>query len=779
MRSAMRRLSAATGVLVFLLSVQSQAKICKFDMGPEGSPVWEGFTQVTAKTVYSAKTGYGWRKKAGRGITHRLRGVPDALACDIVGANDSTRGYYSGAMEFLLDVPNGEYTVYLLTGDMMGWSIERGYSMTQTVALEGKVRDKRSLSWTEWLAQVAYKNMNLDYKRGDDLYDKYIAPRFGPKVFNVTVSDGQLSLSFRHTPVAALIIYPSAEAEQVKAFIVDLNKKRRAAFGYKDDTPKPTGALQGVSKQDKEKGYVVFYPHYMHKVYPFDLPKVEQLAKELRAFVSLGELEPVTFAIHPLKDLGKCRVIVSDLKSQVGATLSASHWDVRVVRYLELPEKRGRRSYRIEPLLLMKKDAVEIEQGINKQFWLTVKVPEDAGPGRYTGNVAFKPENAPESRIVLKLRVLPYRLKPLEDNSRYSGLWHIYPKYGLTRDQIAADLTDHGINVIHNARAPRAELVNGEIVLGDTKEAEEYLEHFRKAGFPMKLIVWQSALNQAYQLANEPRCDPEWLKAHGGRSDHQVKKSFSKKFDDVHRKLAKAIDDLYRKKGWPEIIFYESGEGGGEGYWGIWTEVHLLKNLKDAGVKGTTSVVGLAALDAELPYLYAAQIYSLDAGPEVRDRIRKAGARLWLYGFGYNRFQRGFLFWKTGAEGCAIEGYAHVYGDPYNEFDGGYAYEGEVWPSPDGPVPTLAWEHKREGIDDCKYVSHLDLLIKEAAKSPKKAVRDAAAEARSTLEGIMAEINPDINHYRRHGNPDAVVMDVWRWKVASRIAALQDVMRSK
>ena len=774
-----RTLFVAVLVAGLLMSAEAEGKIHKFDMGPQGSPVWEGFTQVTEKTVYSPKTGYGWRKKAGRGITHRLRGVPDALTCDLVGANDSTRAYYYGAMEFLLDVPNGDYTVYLLTGDMRAWSLARDYSLPHEMEIEGKSRFKASLSEPEWLKQFAYKNMLLDFKRGDDVYTKYIAPQFVPKVFEAKVSDGQLNLRFTHTPVTALIVYPSTETKQANAFIAELDKKRRAAFDYKDDTPRPKGKIEDLSDEEKERGYVVFYPHYQDKVYPFDVPKTEQRSRELRAFASLGEFEPVTFAVHPLKDLGKCRVAVGDLRGQGGAVMPASNWDVRFVRYLEMPDRRGARRYRIEPLLLMKRDSVDIEQGINKQFWLTVKVPEDARPGKYTGMVTFQPENAAACQIVLKLRVLPFKLRALEDNNRYSGLWHTYPKYGLTRAQIAEDLRDHGINVIHGARAPRARLVDGNIVLGDTKEAEEYLETYRKAGFPMKLIVWQGVGNQAYALTNEPRHDAEWLKARGGHSDHQVKKSFSKEFDDVYKRLVRAIADLYEERGWPEFYVYDCGEGGCEGYWGIWTETHVLKLAKEAGVKGTASVVGLAALESELPYLYAAQISSHNATPAVMDRIRKAGVRLWLYGFGYNRFQRGFLFWRTGAEGCAIECYAHVYGDPYNEFDGGYAYEGRVWPSPQGPVPTPNWEDIREGIDDCKYVSHLDLLIQEAVKSRSKDVIAAAREAQATLEGVIEGVNRDISHYQHHGYPEAGALDIWRWKVAYQIMNLQEAMKAK
>ena len=774
---------ALVAVVLVSLSGPAQSKIHTFDMGPEGSPVWKGFTEVTAKTVYTKKSGYGWRKPAGRGITHRLRGVPDALACDLVGATDSPYSYYVGAMEFLLDVPNGEYTVYLLASDYTGGrGASRGTRYVPrsiTVRAEGQVKVAENWTRERWHTDYVFRSMLRDYRRGDNVYDKYVAPCFVPKVFDVNVTDGRLDLAFAGATVNGLIVYPAAEAEKGRAFIAELDRKRRESFDYEDETPRPTGQLEGVTGEDRKRGYVVFHPHYMDTVYPFDLPKAEQLGKDLRALASLGEFEPITFAVHPLRDLGKCRVTVSELKSQDGATIAPDRWDVRVVRYLELPHPRGARRYRIQPLLLIRTNESDIEQGINKQFWLTIKVPENARPGKYKGAVTLKPESAPETRLALKLLVLPYKLLPLEDNKRYQGVWHTYQKYDLPLDKIAADLRDHGINVIHCAPVPRAKLVDGQIVLTDTKDTENHIETYRKAGFPMKLLVWQGALGQAYGLANEPTHDAEWLKARGGHSDHQVKKSFSPEFDDVYKKLAKAVDDLFKQRGWPEIYFYDAGEGGTEGYWGIWTETHLLKLQKEAGVKGTTSVVGLAALEAELPYLAVVQISSSSAPPSVRERVRKAGTPLWLYGFGANRFQRGFLFWNSGAEGCAVEGYAHVYGEPYNEFDGAHAVEGRVWPAPDGPLPSLAWERIREGIDDCKYLSHLDLLIKEAMKSGSRAAKDAAQAATEELDGVTAEINPDFAHYRRHGNPEPYTLDVWRWKVARRIMKLQKAMQGK
>ena len=47
-----------------------------------------------------------------------------------------------------------------------------------------------------------------------------------------------------------------------------------------------------------------------------------------------------------------------------------------------------------------------------KQFWLTFHVPESTGAGIYAGSVDFQPENRPPTRLTLKVKVLPFVLKP-------------------------------------------------------------------------------------------------------------------------------------------------------------------------------------------------------------------------------------------------------------------------------------------------------------------------------------------------------------------------------
>src|SRR5690625_2713298 len=75
----------------------------KFDFGPEGSLVAEGYMEVTDKMIYDEDRGYGFVDEA----DSRDQGAPDDLRRDFILAHEK---------EFMVDVPNGDYEVIIVTG---------------------------------------------------------------------------------------------------------------------------------------------------------------------------------------------------------------------------------------------------------------------------------------------------------------------------------------------------------------------------------------------------------------------------------------------------------------------------------------------------------------------------------------------------------------------------------------------------------------------------------------------------------------------------------------
>ena len=63
-----------------------------------------------------------------------------------------------------------------------------------------------------------------------------------------------------------------------------------------------------------------------------------------------------------------------------------------------------------------------------------------------------------------------------------------------------------------------------------------------------------------------------------------------------------------------------------------------------------------------------------------------------------------------------------------------------VYPSPDGPVPSIAWEAIREGIDDRRYISTLTKLIEKAKAAGHQT---SGKEAKEFLQKLRDRLNPE------------------------------------
>lgn len=132
----------------------------KFDFG--SGNVVEGYTQVLTTTIYTPQLGYGFIK----GLTYneRVRKGPDDLLRDFVFANE-----YS--YQFMVDLPNGEYTVTLISGDRD--AIQEPFKVT---------------------AEGELKLENVGAAKGE----------FTTQTFNVTVKDNQLNLLFQGQNIVRL-----------------------------------------------------------------------------------------------------------------------------------------------------------------------------------------------------------------------------------------------------------------------------------------------------------------------------------------------------------------------------------------------------------------------------------------------------------------------------------------------------------------------------------------------------------------------------------------------
>ncbi|HDT7699356.1 TPA: hypothetical protein RD491_002993, partial [Enterococcus faecium] len=85
----------------------------RYDFGPVGSPVAEGYTEVNQTILYNAERGYGLELHAGAFADRDRGGATDDLRRDFI-IN------FGGRYEFKVDLPNGTYAVKTYTGDWIG-----------------------------------------------------------------------------------------------------------------------------------------------------------------------------------------------------------------------------------------------------------------------------------------------------------------------------------------------------------------------------------------------------------------------------------------------------------------------------------------------------------------------------------------------------------------------------------------------------------------------------------------------------------------------------------
>ncbi len=776
-----------------LLTVATQVvaqDILKFDIGPADQRVYEGFTAVGPESNYTSAKKFGWTEapKYFEKFS-RFEAFPDALTCDLAAPSAPLAGNatgYKGTFEFRVDVPPGRYGVMVISGNY-------GYlpSQIETAAYDVEKKQYKAPAPEEILANSQrvfyreftsddlvnefYHDLNTILRRGMTLWDRVVAWRFPARMFEANVGRDGLRLRFVNMPVNDIVVWPAAKAAEARAFIDKLWADRRAKFPAKDLTPPPEGDMPPLPADANAKGYFLFVPHYSDDIYPNTIPKPEWMKNEIKSFASLGEFESFSFGVYPLKDLQDCQTWVSDLVSADGARLASSAVDVRVLRYLELQANQYSAGYRQLAYVPLKWGRIPIDRGVNRVYWLTIRPPDNTRPGTYIGTITFKPANAPASALRLTFRVLPFKLRPLTDH--FQALYHDYDQFpGGGPDQRVRWQRDTGFNVITTfGRINNVRYKDGVLGPLDFSDWEKKLDVYRRNGFPMQLVISQGATSPAYSATGEYHAEPEYK-----GSAHSVKDRFSAQFEDCYKKLARAISDEFKRRGWPEIIFYDGGELACEGPRGVRTETHLMKLLHEAGVKNTTSVSGPStplSLQNSVPFMYLTIMN--DVNPENIAKVRAAGSRFGAYGPGETRFERGFWFWRSGAMVCSEEGGVIVYGNPYDPFDGSKKYDwGDVYPSPDGPVPSVKTIGKRKGIDDSKYLFHLEALIAEANQRGTEPAKAAAAKARQLLDNIAAGIQVDIQYYRTQAEqPPGEVLDALRLKIAERIIALEELLK--
>ena len=561
--------------------------------------------------------------------------------------------------------------------------------------------------------------------------------------------------------------------------------------GWQEELPLRVGAALQTSEEERELGFVVFSRDYAAPVGPRYSPTAAERVSEIRAFATQGEYEPLTFGVHALDSIKGLSLQVGVFRS-AGKAIPAEQIDVRWVRCVRQVTNKKQKLYRQLPFLLESRSAVPLAQGTNAQAWITVKVPEDTAPGVYEAEGQLTADGRTRS-LNLKLRVLPFVLPvPMAE---------IAMSVRGTKDDNAArqnliDLREHGIRgsqTIASAHvASRDRKFGPDDVEATVRGAERSMRLYRevfgsaperfKFGIGHQIIYYWNHEKfwfsfWPYQRGEEQAEDPE-------DEAEQLVHEEARRTKEDFVKAGKLMADLAHKNNWGEPWAYVIDEPGGHGH--IADAVYWNSYLKKA-VPGTKTHVciggGIAqgmdeigqltpAIDFFLLNRFSTTVYQSLVKHQRADAygIYNGGSSAEkISAFVRDRFFFGLYGFRTGAR--EIMQWVYQFGKPFEEpFRGNHGYS---YQTPEGPLPSIALQCVREGVDDYRYVQLLWSMVAAAGKSADAGAKAAAEKATAELRDLMRRTGLSYQAvYARKPPPAPAELSNCRWLLASQILSL-------
>jgi len=548
----------------------------------------------------------------------------------------------------------------------------------------------------------------------------------------------------------------------------------RLLAGYPPEKPLPPPATAEPTPQQRRRGLVVFPVRPFETILPDTLPQVAAAGAAMRLRACPGEYEPASFAVRALRPLERIVVRPRDLVcgiNKIPARAIETHV-VKVWRQAGLPTLADvtMGAGQLVPELLLKEDPVSwvttrpsirltgpVETSLNsnstRQFWLTIKIPEGASPGHYRGHVALAARGAEAMRVPLEVEVLPFTLAP---SRKKQGIWllaerrpdqtaYVEPDvYG----RLLKDIQSHGMQFV---------TIRGR----GMRIAEDVLDIHQTAGM-RGLAIWSS-----------------WFP------------SSAADFGPLRERLERAT----REHGYQRLYFQAADEPNSEER--LARARAYFEKVKAAGGRTFCNIMPEYAVRLgdrlDLPCVgYANFFGSLERPEPLTEQTSNAVQQLlktrddvWYYWQcrvedpRINRLLFGFLLMQSPATGAMPYTYSTL--DAKLPFDDWSALRrgqisraggGAVYHTRSGSLRTIQWEAAREGVDDARYVSTLESLIRDARRQTRLASDvDRATQA---LASVYVQLPPHLYQTMQRVSPRD--LDGLRSAVIAAILELREAM---
>lgn len=470
------------------------------------------------------------------------------------------------------------------------------------------------------------------------------------------------------------------------------------------------------SAEDVERGMAIWWGDYSEFIFSEQPPSPEDLARQPLARTPAGEDEPLVLGLWGIEDVGLVTLQCKEPPSPIQTTIRRVEFAPRYVptRY-QGREIEGGRVIGFATHL-PEAGTAEVKEGASTVFWINVEVPVGTAPGTY---------------------------------------------------QLAFELIVHGRRVIEIAAAvevfdfvlPRADIAFGMyfrphgFVVGRYTKPEllrAYWRDMARHGMTSTTLYFyqMSPFDVAGNLQLEGNPDIQSLRdmMEDGLLHADIPIMILSWGPDGVDK-AKTISAAQREWGLPEFLQYSRDEPP------LTAEVRAIIESEQP-VREYTRLVTAMTDASVIAYGHLLDVWVVHSGvisPLVGKLAQEYNAELWTYdctmrGCGNtprNRFYAGLYTWALGLQGNFI----WCYHEHYSWEGDRYSTHSFVLPSDAGPVPSLAWEARREGVEDYRLLRLLESLI--AAHSQSEIAQQAATwldELRGRVDWYLARNCPPYDY---------------------------------
>jgi len=489
------------------------------------------------------------------------------------------------------------------------------------------------------------------------------------------------------------------------------------------------------------------------RILPTTAMSSDYVSNQVSIVACRGEYEPATFVVQANEAITSLAVEATDLAGPSGSILSTDV-DIRVVKcwYVAGTTMPYRGTKTLVPELLLKDDTlvkvengenyvklttgeyvwisdptatstqyptiesmpikdsptllpVDIPAGTNKQFWVTVHVPESTAAGTYVGNINLSTTaSGLMAQMSLELQVLPFDLLP--SMMTYSTHYGCVLKSQGTISSYAK-----------NAEQYKAELENIAAHSGDAVLTQPV--YFSETSSTQ-------AFKNALSLRNQAGVDSNDL-LYGTTIEYLGWDPDNPTDTAALTQKVQSIIDTARQYGVTQVYITGMDEKQGEE---LANQRPAWEAVISTGAKmwvcGHRAGAGATAGEDNFSLVSdLLDVFVCARAPDAAEAARwhSVGHKIWCYAYPMsggevpNTYRRnyGLLLWQKDYDGgMAI--YQWKAGFIWNDFDDPYNWKGHTfaYPTVNGVIDTTEWEGWREARDDTRYLATLIDAIEQA-----------------------------------------------------------------